>query len=1116
VIRKNKKKRINRPRSSGALEALQNRVRGAVALLKTVPAGKKAEEKWIWDQRAIGSLNKALNDARRKLNHGGLEKFEAWADEFARAQLQAEKIGTSPALLGVFPTKPSSMTLAAALRSAHQELLRAERLVKLYSEKVTPLTDLLLSEKWTEAAKVIQQITTEFGYSYWSIETEIAIHHYMGAAGKAKESIQKYSAGAAGLNRFYFYHFGLRGEASQSSTRFRALVTKRLSEAKLEQHERTYAHFRATGAIPENPDDLVAVLSFDQLTTRIDLLHTAIKISAALLVNETRHSPDVIAAATDIVRDFRTPLFSTLFNETGQSSAPQVTPYLMTALDDALNSVLIRNESSMAAVAARGLASLITFSGSEADEEQFRKFVLNFNWLPEAIYLSVYPPVSKIAEILAAVRTDSVTRLTQPLDEQLRRQLSEKLTSASDVDRYLNRLATSPGIDPAELIVNGRPIWADGNFAPLVVECLAIDGGRAAVENDDDVTAVAISANAPLENPRLVSGLPLADLFGGRGWKRIAAYGPSIELCCSLHQYLALNDERQIRTFKRFAIEDLMRALRADSIIDLCLSLSATHPNRELAGYFLTTVCDLPTLELLPGIDGSRQALKARSDILRIASKVSMNSSAQLISEADVIDSQLEVDSALDVLDDSKVYVDEEPLLVQASKELAPDFERYKQLVAAGIGEAASLEELLRHVRQQSGTVFQIPKNEAEDLLLQIMDSLRIKFVDDPVNGLDSVIGRRIRHGTISGELRGTLEHLNMIGQRPRTGADYDAPELAIDIGVALEPKLRKAVNSAFARFSLSIDQLVAQLRDEVFRCVPGGKLKPAFELTINPFTMAIARSVASQCATVTQFARECFEIFWFTLSPIVERDRPVVDEFIKRSLRDIFAKLNHELRNIGVNDATALSKIQKASEQLQYNASLISSWIRVPRLNQEGKTYPLPLVFDVAIAFVKSKRNGFEPTITSRIDDSVQIDAHGFPLVHDALQIALDNIAQHSGIKTSNPVDVEIKLVDSRKIVFDFHSDISKDAWTKEKVQKFEQIKDDISRKNYERARKDKGGSGLTRLAGLVHQSADAQFAADVEVKTGAALRFKLHFELVYIPLGYEPSEMQIAEEVS
>ena len=1112
-----KKKRENRMHKdgpSGPADGFRNRVRGAMAAFKKLPVGQMAEQRWSSEQRAVGVLNRALNDARRILPSGELRVFEAWADAFMKAQLKAQTIGTSPTLLGVLPTKPAPVPLASALSSAHGELLRAREPLIRYAKAAVNAASAINSAKWVEAVELISQITAEFGHSYWSIETEIALQQSLGLADSVKAKIQQYSAGAAGLNRFYFYHFGLRGESSQSSSRFRALVLKRLSDSKLEKLVRVYANYRTTGITPESADEMSAVLSFDQLTSRIDLLHTAVKVSASLILTDRHQLPEVIASAKAILRDFRDPLFTNLFDDHDDTFTLRVPQSLETGLCAATRNVL-GNDPLNESVASRGIASLLTFSGSEADEEQFRKFLLNFNWLPEAIYLTLCPQISKVSEILAYVRSDK-KQLHQPLNELLRMNITELLSSKSFKHAHLQRLAAAPGIEPSQLLVDGRPIWSIEVISPVEVECLAIDGARRALDKGDEAIAVALCANAPLENPRLVTGLPLVELFAGRGWKRVAAYGPSVELCCSLHQYLGVHDERQIRTFKRFAIEDLMRHHRAKSLLDLCSELSATHSNLNLVSYFLTSVCDLPTLELLPGIDGSRQALNTRSQILRIAAQLTERSSSQLISEAEMIDSQLEVDSALDVLDDSKVYVDEEPLLMLASKELAPDFERYKQLVAAGIGETTSLEELLRNVRQQSGTVFQIPKNEAEDLLLQIMEALRARFIDDPVNGLDSVIGRRIRHGTISGELRGTLEQLSLIGQRPRTGADYDAPDFAVKLGAELEPRLRKAINNAFARFSLAIDSLVAQLRDEVFRCAPSGKLKPAFEITINPFAVAVARSMASQCESISQFARECFEIFWFTLSSIVERDRPTVDEFVKRSLRDIFAKLSHDLKNIGVSDPTALAKVQRASEQLQYNASLIASWIRVPRLNLEGRTYPLPLVFDVALALVKSKRSGFEPKITSRIDESVQLDAHGFPFVHDALQIALDNIAQHSGIKSGNYVEVAIELVDNQKLVFGIHSDIAKDAWTKERVQKFEQINEDISRRNYERARKDKGGSGLTRLAGLVHQHQDTHFAAIVTSNTNGMLRFGLEFELIYIPLETIPLTSRVSEELS
>jgi len=70
-----KKKRGNRPNqhgASGSAAALKNRVRGAVATFKKVPVGQSADQRWTSEQRAVGVLNRALNDARQRLSLGAL------------------------------------------------------------------------------------------------------------------------------------------------------------------------------------------------------------------------------------------------------------------------------------------------------------------------------------------------------------------------------------------------------------------------------------------------------------------------------------------------------------------------------------------------------------------------------------------------------------------------------------------------------------------------------------------------------------------------------------------------------------------------------------------------------------------------------------------------------------------------------------------------------------------------------------------------------------------------------------------------------------------------------------------------------------------------------------
>lgn len=81
------------------------------------------------------------------------------------------------------------------------------------------------------------------------------------------------------------------------------------------------------------------------------------------------------------------------------------------------------------------------------------------------------------------------------------------------------------------------------------------------------------------------------------------------------------------------------------------------------------------------------------------------------------IEDSLRVDDGLEVLDDSKVYVDEQSIMNALSVEASADFQRYKKLVESGVGETEDLVEVMKSFRTLSAKNFQVPKNEADDLL---------------------------------------------------------------------------------------------------------------------------------------------------------------------------------------------------------------------------------------------------------------------------------------------------------------------------------------------------------------------------------------------------------------
>lgn len=641
------------------------------------------------------------------------------------------------------------------------------------------------------------------------------------------------------------------------------------------------------------------------------------------------------------------------------------------------------------------------------------------------------------------------------------------------------------------------------NITSTAIDCIAVRDTWKALEDFEYAKALKLIQCALFKNTRLLPVLPLERMFGGSDFNKIRSYGSSIDLCNCLHRYTQINTDRKVKTNKRYAIEELIEDNNADSLITLATKISSVAEDKRSIEYFLASTCDVGTIELVGDTDGTIESLEIRAQLLRLAASVSAESSAQLTADADSITEQLKLDNVLQELDKTKVSVDEESLIPIVAREISGDFERYKKIKPDDTANTSSVEELVISLKQQSASAFQIPKNEADDLLVQMIFTVLDRFIEDPVYGLEAIVGRRIRHGTISDELRGALEQVELIGHRPRTGVDYKTPNAVRAAVENYDPAIRVGVNRAFNRFSSSIDNLVAILRDEVFYsrqpklAKPRNRRPAVFDLQVGILVIAVARDAANISVSVEGFIRELFDTFWFQLSNSVERHRPQVGDFIASSLKESFSKLQLELKAAGYLDATFLAKIQRASEDLQIRGEFIKDWIRTPKISSEGKTYPLNMVYDAAMAFAKSKRPGFEPESTVQIAENVSLDAHGFPIAFDAVRIAIDNIAKHSGLK-KNRLVVKIELNPKEdRLCFSFESDMSKESWTRERATKLEAIKDDIQKHTYSDRAKRASESGIAKLATIVMQRANCQINFGPEKNNS---KFKLYFELSYV----------------
>lgn len=1107
-------------KTSNKIDDAKNQVRGAIATLKasSVPGAPRLE--WAKEQSALNQLNKALAIAKRNSTDARYAAFEHWAISLANENTKAlGRLGRSVTSLGLLPPKVTAKDLATELHLAIEHISRGKESLGIFMAAMRQLGDALWERRWTDGEELLKKIVAHHGYSYWAIENELGITQHVSGMEAVKERAAKLSICAINLNKFFLYYLGVRNEPAQATNRFKANIRKKIDEAEISEEWKLYSKFRLYGYLDITEKSLSIVLACEQSTTLIDLFISTAKICQAVLSNENKFSAAVVSVAHDCyecLSDFSENYYRPTDLKDEQGSKTKLQEIADEALHVALETKPEPDTKDFCSTAVLGLASKLSVQDQGLATELLAKELLNFPWLPLALEIGDLEQVPQLPELattgLGAEKfghnsalqvalynalqsytggeTDGMSASAQCLTAIIREQKSlEDRVSAERLRQLLASNPSKPVADTARVVL-AKALFSASEFDACIEIC----------------------AEAGIENERLSSLLPLLDLFQGARWATIKEFAHSINLAIALDHLLRVVDEQKTRTLKRFAVENLMKTRGAENIGSLLEALRRENTSPRKLEYFFNNVCDIPTLELLPKMNGSRCVWTIRSAILKQLAELHTENEARHLNEAEDIDDDLQVNDGLLILDDSKVYIDEKAALQGLNNELAADFQRYLQLVQSGVGVSESINEILRNIKKPSAKAFQVPKNDADDLLADLVSTILKKFLFDELAGLDVFLGRRIRHGSIESELRGALGKLNLIGNKSRIGKEYSLPARVENIAFALDVKQKKMLTSAFSRFSESIDNLVANLRDEVFYVESSQKKDGIFSINLNALVFSLIRSLAQTSSSIEQFSKECLQIFWVVLSDHLNSVRPHLEAEIKRTLTSIFAKLNNELNSLGIRDPALIALVQQASEELQRRAAVISGWVRVPKINIEGRTFSLQRAVDVASAVVTGQNPGFAPIISSSVPDNYELERHGFAIVTDALYIAFTNIAQHSGKKHLNRVSVDIEhFPDTSLLSFKISNELGTNSRIRHAEGRLAGIRQEIQKKAFVERSKRSKGSGLSKLAALVLQSDKTKIAFGfVDEK-----RFELEFDLVYVPISHAALDDVIDEPV-
>ncbi len=568
---------------------------------------------------------------------------------------------------------------------------------------------------------------------------------------------------------------------------------------------------------------------------------------------------------------------------------------------------------------------------------------------------------------------------------------------------------------------------------------------------------------------------------------------------------LAENHDRDFRSSLSYAVERFLddRGLLRPS------ELTPSHVDElEELLFLLWAICTEETLSLSLEYGNQFELDEERMAILISLRSLSPDRAELYDDEIKLILRRQEVVKAIKSLDRSKISMDEEPIRDWARKNLRGKFDRFRALTEAGM-ETVSDKYLLEMLdRLGSGAPdtkpYEIPDNEVSALFAEILDQLCRESSLNSRHGINSYLSLRIRHGTISGQLRRPSQEQHLLTTVSSGGA-YAANDHWYEL---LDPLVghenADRVSRALGAFSKKYDLLVERFSSDFVQIRRPEKPKG---LISYRFADAVVMSFSADAQGILdfdEFLDSFFDIYWVHLGNVLG----TVQTFIRDDLRKEFDALFDEVWQhiIEATGTTSLPMLNDALVRARTGVhdalSEMAEWFDVPQAIENS-----PLRIDVLVEIGKQMVRRLNPNFDPRVELSGQLDlpmANALTVFTDALFILFGNVAKHADLDFP-AVRIEFAELTAGVLELTFQSechDISRhrraieDAMTKLKSA---DVSKDVS---------GEGGTGFPKLAKIMaFSSAPDPVAFGVDRETG---RFycRLQFSFRYFRSPTEERE--------
>ncbi|MEE9926431.1 MAG: hypothetical protein PBV01_24270 [Brucella anthropi] len=1015
-------------------------------------------------------------------------------------------------------TALDALSLDKELVWASEIILRNLRSISSFLYYKTAIETALSADEAEVTISLLDELEENEGFSLFSISTRIAILQLYVGLEAQKEYLAKIRSQNASPNiQFFCYWWSVRCEESSSWVNFEKEFSSRLKRWSLPDSFRSHIGFEVLRRFPVNGEE-ASLICGSYLSTAFDVYQTVIAVAELCLIEDRSNFAvfvPLLELLSKLVPDPRITKLLFLANENfslGRLRLPDlswrnalvqaepVTPDSMpSSLEEIRAASIIGYNFDNKHPFARRISEAFCYEKRPEETTRSRSTLVKLgamfdhlsigNWLSA---LAADPDrLDTVASEFAAKRRFVHTDCLDPeviwkLETSHQKALRKMLPASTDnpylewIDKLAQRAAGgSSGLlsRAAELELDLTAAFASKTHQAMIdfANEYEKEVGRhsylslnALVRGELGLRGVASAAcflvDRLLENPHYAAWLPIEELASRAMQEQVDA--KAIDIPILLH-FAAQRSSDPFSSERTYAVEDYLAAHGALRPRDLIETIARPHAtSKEI--FFFRECCAVSSMRISTLFQNETELEEERIAICQWLIEEECDQAEILAEEVRELVRGRLVRQGLRELEGNKLSIDSAGLRAWADRALREDYNRYMDLLKSGlfVVDLAFKEAVLSAIESAdpANSSLVIPENEGASLLGSIVTRAIREFALHSEHGLDAYLSLRIRHGTISGHLRGPIEELNIITRR-RTDGSYLPNEHWIDrLGGSLPRESILDIDRRLSRLSSEYDELIERLTKELIQVRTTDKPKGLIPVEVSSGVLAVILTETIPGVSFGDFMVRCEDIFWVIVSSGSGPIRAAIDD-IASEIHHIFDGAEEHLRQFGEDSTAQLrDSLVRGKGIALTQLEKIHDWLQPPT-TQGSIGLDVEALVKVSLAVIQGFYNTFQPKISVSSNSILQLRG-AVRWFSDVFFILFENVMKYSG----NAIDPEVKItIDEEPEHLSFKVTNSVDVMTQDRIERIERARERIQNGSFRTAVRSEGGTGLPKLAKVI-----------------------------------------------